>query len=173
MMLTVLGLSGCSEQSRSGADRALTALSPTAAVVTPDAPLPPPEALSDVMYRLADPAVPGSDKLALVHDSEQADAGVFDRFAAALRDTGSLPVTFTAADLRWADPAAGGPTPPEPRVLATITVGTASPDSRGPGASSTEDTGDFSFPMAFQLGPAGWQLTRDSAESVLAYGDPH
>ena len=40
------------------------------------------------MYRLADPAVPGKDKLDLVENTTADEAGTIDRFAAALRDDG-------------------------------------------------------------------------------------
>lgn len=116
-------------------------------------PLPPPEALTAVMYRLADPAVPGADKLLLVQDTAPVDAATFETFAAALRDGGFTPITFTATDIRPAD------TRPDD-VLATIGVTTSNPD----------DPGEFSFPMEFRTGGDGWQLTRETADMLLAFG---
>ena len=48
------------------------------------APLPPPDALAGVLYRLADAAVPGPQKLNLVEGATPENAGVFDQFSNAL-----------------------------------------------------------------------------------------
>ena len=117
-------------------------------------PPPAPQALTDVMYRLADPAVPGADKLPLLQDSAPTDAVTLDQFAAGLRDGGFSPVAFTATDVHWAGDEPGN-------ALATVTVTTTNPTNPGP----------FSFPMEFHTGPAGWQLTRETAEMVLAFGN--
>lgn len=171
VLLAALAVAGCSAdtQARIGGP---VSLSPQQVAATPTAPPPPPEALADVMYRLADPAVPGAEKLALVQDSAPPDAAVFDRFAAALRDSGFAPVTFTATDVRWADPAPAAAGTPEPRVLATITVasGTAPEETASDDSTASEEPGDFRFPMAFIAGPSGWALTRDTAEMLLAFG---
>lgn len=102
------------------------------------------------MDRLADPAVSGSDKLVLVEGAVPRDAATVDRFAAALRDGGFTPATFTAADVHWSEAQPGV-------VLATLKI-------TNPG-----DHGEFAFPLGFRPGPAGWQLTRDTAETLLAF----
>lgn len=126
-------------------------------VTTPSAPgpLPPPEALSDVVARLADPAVPGTDKLPLVENTTGADAAALDTFATALRDSGFTPVTVRASDI-----VASGPGD----VVATIAV-------TGPNSDAGESTEGFSFPMEFRHVGNGWQLTRQTAEMLLAFGN--
>ena len=126
---------------------------PTAATPTDPGPLPTPEALVDVISRLADPAVAGVDKLALVQDTSDADAPVLDSFAAALRDNGFTPVTVRASDLVVQRPG---------DVLATIKM-------TGPDA----DSDAFSFPMEFHRAGPGWQLTRQTADMLLAFGNAH
>lgn len=128
--------------------------------------LPPPEALTDVMYRLADPAVPGTAKLGLVADAGGPEAAALDRFAAALRDGGYAPVEFRATDVHWAGDRAGDAPGTVlatvlSTVLSTVTVTTTNP--AGPG--------EFSFPLEFRPAAGGWQLTRESAEMLLALGD--
>nr|HRD11035.1 hypothetical protein [Mycobacterium sp.] len=118
------------------------------------APLPPPEALTDVMYRLADPAVPGKDKLDLVENTTADEAGTIDRFAAALRDGGFTPLTFAASEIRWSDHQPGD-------ALATINVTTSNP----------VNPGGFTFPMEFRPHNGGWQLSRETADMLLAFGN--
>ena len=101
-----------------------------------------PEALTDVMYRLADPAVPGKDKLDLVENTTADEAGTIDRFAAALRDGGFTPLTFAASEIRWSDHQPGD-------ALATINVTTSNP----------ANPGGFTFPMEFRPHNGGWQLS--------------
>ena len=147
-----LGVSGCSSHDQVSQTQ-LTLVQPTAAAPTADpGPLPAPEALADVLYRLADPAVPGPAKLPLVQNATPADAAAADRFATAMRDTGFVPVTVTATGLRWS-PAQPGD------VVATVKI--AAPD-RG---------GEFTFPMEFARNGDGWQLTRETAAMLLAFGN--
>lgn len=154
--LLALGAVGCSP-APSGAPAALSTPEPVPAAADPG-PLPAPAVLTDVMSRLADPAVPGAEKFGLVADATPLEAGTLDRFAAALRDGGFAPPVFAAGDIRWATP---------PTVVATITVSPADP--AGPAGSTERD--DFSFPMEFRATPEGWQLTRETAEMLLAFGD--
>lgn len=126
---------------------------PTVPTPNDPGPLPPPEALSDVIARLADPAVAGSDKLALVENTTAADAPALDTFATALRDTGFTPVTVRASDIVSSGPG---------DVVATIKV--SGPDSGSGG-------GEFSFPMEFRRAGNGWQLTRQTADMLLAFGN--
>lgn len=113
--------------------------------------LPAPEALTDVVYRLADPAVAGADKLGLVEGATAADSNTLNGFAAALRDGGFSPVTVTATDIRWSEATPGD-------VLATIAIAGPQPD-RG---------ADFRFPLEFSPHNGGWQLTQDTAELLLS-----
>jgi len=156
-ILAALALSGCSNH-----DESKPAPSPVApqssAVATapsdPSAALPTPEALSDVLYRLADPAVKGSDKLALVESTTPDDAVTMDRFAAALRDGGFTPLTVTVSDIRWSDREPGD-------ALATVNVTTSNP----------ANPGGFTFPMEFRPHDGGWQLSRETADMLLAFGN--
>ncbi|MCV7281006.1 hypothetical protein H7J88_15290 [Mycolicibacterium flavescens] len=119
----------------------------------PVAPLPPPNALTDVLARMADGAVPGADKLDVIEDATPADGDSMDKFTTALRDGGYAPVTFEATDLTWADGQKGV-------VLAVVTIRTANPQA-----------GDFTFPMEFRLADDHWQLSRRTADSLLQIGE--
>ena len=109
--------------------------SATTTVAAPPAPvsspLPAPEALTDLLVRLSDPAVPGADKIGLVELATADDAAALDKFGNALADNGALPLTFEAADLKWSETEAGN-------VVATVNVTTA-----------TKPPGKFYFPMEF------------------------
>ena len=73
-------------------------------------------------------------------------------FAAALRDAGYPPITVVASGLRWA--------PSQPAdVLATVTINAAN------------DGGEFAFPMEFRRTGEGWQLSRETAQMLLAFGN--
>ena len=115
-------------------------------------PLPPPEALIDVLNRLSDPAVPGADKIGLVELATADDAAALDKFGKALADNGALPLTFEAVDLKWSETEAGN-------VVATVNVTTAN-----------KPPGKFSFPMEFTPVRDGWQLTRKTADLLLDFG---
>ncbi|KUI21776.1 hypothetical protein AU195_02960 [Mycobacterium sp. IS-1496] len=144
-------LSGCGSDNPPAPPPAPVSSTPAAAPAPPvPAPLPPPIALTDVLYRLADPAVPGTEKLGLVEDAGPGDAAALDRFGKALADNGYHPMTFDAADLAWAAESDD--------VVATVIARTP------PGRTG----GDFTFPMQFARTPdGGWQLTRDSADTLL------
>jgi hypothetical protein len=149
-----LGFSGCSNDEQDASlqttlPSAATSLNPTPALQA--APLPPPDALADVLYRLADPAVPGLQKLSLVEGATPENGAVFDAFATALVNGGFAPVKFDVRDLRWSDrdPA---------DVVANVNV--SSPDARGP---------RFAFPMEFKPYQGGWQLSARTADVLLAF----
>jgi hypothetical protein len=150
----VLGLSGCSDDEQNASPQttptaAAASLSPAA---TPQAaPLPSPDALAGVLYRLADPAVPGLQKVNLVEGATPENGAVFDEFANALVNGGFAPVKFDARDIVWSDrdPA---------DVVANVNVG--SPDPHGP---------RFSFPMEFKPYQGGWQLSARTADVLLAF----
>lgn len=154
--MAAFGLSGCSDASPAAAPSSATPVA-TTPVVSPSQPgaLPPPEVLTDVLGKLADPAIPGSDKLPLVEGATVGEAADLDKFAKALQDNRMLPLTFAATDLVWSDDVPGN-------VTATVNV---TPTDVG--------MGGFSFPMEFKptTSPGGWQLSRDTADLLLAFGN--
>jgi hypothetical protein len=151
----VLGLPGCSNNGDGDAaqDSAApsTAASATAAHAPQAAPLPAPDALAGVLYRLADASVPGPQKLNLVEGATPENAGVFDQFANALINGGYAPVKFDVRDVNWSDrdPA---------DVVANIDVSTT--NAKGP---------HFGFPMEFKPAQGGWQLSARTADVLLAF----
>lgn len=150
-----IGLSGCSpgesKTSPAAAPAAPGAASPVAA--PPTVALPSPDALTDVLTRLADPNVPGINKLNLVEGATPESAATLDKFINALRDNGYLPIAFVANNVAWSDKS-----PPD--AAATITVNTA----RG-------NSGKFTFPMEFVPFQGGWQLSRKTGDMLLALGN--
>ncbi len=153
--VAALGISGCAGGERSQPSAPQVPQPPALAAPPADAaPLPASEALADVLYRLADTAVPAADKLTLVDNTTPADTAALDGFGTALRDGGFTPITVTATDVRWSDTRSGN-------VLTTITITTTDPD----------DPGEFAFPMEFQPAAGGWQLTRETADFLLVFGD--
>lgn len=155
--VAAVGLSGCSHpgpkvvSSPSSTVHATT--TPVIVAAPPTAPLPAPEALIDVLNRLADPDVPGINKVSLVEGANPDSAGTLDKFTNALRDNGYLPMTFVANNLAWSDKNPSN-------VMATVIVHTAKPDN-----------GNFTFPMEFAPFQGGWQLSRRTAEMLLALGN--
>ena len=153
-VVAALGLSGCSAPAETkiaaepGGAAGRRAGRPAARRRRPAAA---PEALTDVMYRLADPAVPGKDKLDLVENTTADEAGTIDRFAAALRDGGFTPLTFAASEIRWSDHQPGD-APWRPST------------SRRP---TRSNPGGFTFPMEFRPHNGGWQLSRETADMLL------
>ena len=159
--MAALGVSGCSRDVAQPLPESQPPISQTHALGTTaptpsdPGPLPPPQALSDVIARLADPAVPGSDKLTLVESTTQPDAAALDGFATALRNNGFAPVTVRAADIAPNGPGA---------VVAQITL-------TGPDSDSAGDAREFSFPMEFKRVGNGWQLSRQTADMLLVFGN--
>jgi len=149
----VLAMSGCSGQQPAEPAAVVPVTSTTVPVQVPSSALPAPEALTDVLYRLSDPEVPGADKLALIEGAKPADAATIDKFATALKDGGHLPLNLEAAGLGWSDRYPGN-------VTADVTVNTANPA-----------TGAFSFPMEFTPNHGNWQLSQATAKSLLAFGN--
>lgn len=156
-IVAALALSGCSNHDDSKPAPSPVSPQSSALAIAPSDPgaaLPAPEALADVLYRLADPAVNGSDKLALIESTTPDDAATIDRFAAALRDGGFTPLTVTASDIRWLDRQPSD-------ALATVNVTTSNP----------ANPGVFTFPMEFSPHDGGWQLSRETADMLLAFGN--
>ena len=104
------------------------------------------------MARLSDPAVPGNEKITLIERGTAEEAAGLERFAVALRDNGSLPLTFEARDLAWSQSAPGN-------VVATVVIRTAKPQG-----------GEFTYPMEFAQSAGSWQLTRQTADLLLQLG---
>ncbi|HEU4360748.1 MAG TPA: hypothetical protein VFR27_04475 [Mycobacterium sp.] len=152
VLVAALGLSGCSP-SEPPPPASLTSAAPVSVPPTQSTVLPTAEALTDVLYRLTDPAVPGTEKLDLIEGAQPADAGTLDRFVTALKDNGSLPLSFNAAEVAWSDREPGD-------AVANVDVTTASPDRPR-----------FFFPMGFHPHGDGWQLSRDTTEMLLALGN--
>jgi hypothetical protein len=114
--------------------------------------LPQPAALLDVLTRISDPAVPGRDKLTLVEGATPADATALDAFTAALRDNQLAPLSFTVTGIAASDR--------EPDLVsADVTATPADPEAA-----------PFSFPMEFRGVNNTWQLSRHTADLLLAYG---
>jgi hypothetical protein len=153
-IVAALGLSGCSGDEHSAAPEAEPAPTSASLNSTPTAqvaPLPPPDALATVLYRLGDPAVPGSQKLNLVQGATPDNADVLDQFATALLNGGFAPLKVDVRDVAWSDrdPA---------DVMANVDL--SSPNPRGP---------RFGFPMEFTPYQGGWQLSARTADVLLAF----
>ena len=149
------GIAGCSSphpKTESSATSSLPPASSSQVAAPVTAPLPPPEALTDVLTRLADPNVPGASKVNLVEGATPDSAATLDKFTAALRDNGYLPMTFNANDIAWSDKNLSN-------VKATVAVHTAQANNS-----------NFTFPMEFAPFQGGWQLSRHTAEMLLALG---
>jgi hypothetical protein len=156
-VVAALGLSGCSDDTSGAPSPTPVPLSgpPTVAAPPTDtgAPLPAPTTLAAVMSRLADPNVPGSDKVGLVEYGTAADAAALDRFTKALQASAYAPVTFDIADLMWAQNVPGD-------VIADVTIKSASPQA----------SKDLNFPMEFAPQQDSWQLTRKTTDMLLQLG---
>src|SRR5271170_7259754 len=142
----VLGLPGCSSDEDGASPETSPPPTSQSSTAAPQvAPLPPPDALAGVLYRLADAAVPGPQKLNLVEGATPENAGVFDQFSNALLNGGFTPVKFDVRDVGWSD-------------RDPADVSTSNP--KGP---------RFSFPMEFRPIQGGWQLSARTADVLLAF----
>ncbi|UQX09386.1 hypothetical protein [Candidatus Mycobacterium methanotrophicum] len=152
MIMGTVGLSGCSGDEHRASPDTVPPPALTSTAVAQVAPLPRPDALADVLYRLADPSVPGSQKLSLVQGAGPDNAAVLDQFAMALLGGGFAPTTFDVRDVAWSDrdPA---------DVMANVNI--SSPNRGVP---------TFSFPMEFTPYQGGWQLSARTAYVLLAFG---
>jgi hypothetical protein len=154
--VVALGLSGCSEEPIPSMPEPSTssAVVPGGLSAAPKAPLPTPETLVGLLTKLADPSVPGEQKVGLVQFATPEDGEALDRFAQATVDGGLAPLTFQATDLGWS------PTD-YADVVATVTVSSANP---------APQARPFSYPMQFTLHEGAWQLTRVTADQLLELG---
>jgi hypothetical protein len=145
--VAAFGLSGCSPDAP---PPATAPPAPPGVGVSQPTGLPTADALTDVLARLVDPAVPGSDKVTLVEAASGVQAADLDRFAKALQDNRMSPMTFTATDLVWSPGTPGD-------VTANVT---ATPDD--------PNVAPFSFPMEFTAKTGPWQLSRQTVDLLLA-----
>ena len=92
-----------------------------------------------MLNRLADPAVPAINKVSLVQGATPEGADKLDKFTAALRDNGYLPMTSRRiTSLVGQDPS---------NVTATVNVNTSQANNRR-----------FTFPMEFTPSQGGWSF---------------
>jgi hypothetical protein len=155
LFVVALGLTGC------GADPVPPMPEPSASSAAqpgpsaaPQAPLPAPEVIVGVLAKLADPSVPGEQKVGLVQYATPEDGESLQRFAQAIVDGGLAPLAFQAADLSWSPTDYGD-------VVATVTVSSANP---------APQSRPFTYPMQFTLREGAWQLTRVTADQLLELG---
>lgn len=156
-VVAAAALAGCSHTGPKVVSSSSSAVpvtsTPVVVAAPPTSPLPAADALVDVLNRLADPNVPGINKVDLVEGATPDSAGTLDKFTKALGDNGYLPMTFAANNIAWSDK---NPS----HVMATVAVNTAHANN-----------GKFTFPMEFTPFQGGWQLSRRTAEMLLALGN--
>jgi uncharacterized lipoprotein YbaY len=149
-LVAALGLSGCSSDNAHAPPPSQHATS-SVVPVPAAAPLPAPDALTGVLYQLADTSIPAEQKLGLVQYSTADDVAALGNFGEALKDGGFRSLTVQATDLSWAS------TPGN--VTASVTIGTADDPAK-----------TFTFPMDFSPVRDTWQLTRRTADQLLQLG---
>lgn len=151
----LLGVVACGNDTHPAASESSSPTTTASSVIAappPDVPLPPPEALTDVLYRLSDTSIPGDQKVDLVEGAGAGDERL-DKFGKALADSGYTPVGFTAENIAWATDSPGN-------VTADVTV-----HSQNPAMAN-----GFTFPMEFKPdGHGGWQLSKTTADILLTY----
>jgi hypothetical protein len=151
-LVAALGLSGCSSDDALAPPPNQQATPTTAVVPTQmGVPLPVPDALTGVLFQLADTSIPAEQKLGLVQYSTADDVAALGNFGQALRAGGFRALTIQATDLSWAS------TPGN--VSATVTIGT-----------SDDPAKTFTYPMEFSPMRDTWQLTRRTADQLLQLG---
>jgi hypothetical protein len=156
MLACVPQLAACAKHSQPAASDSSAASATSSSI--PAAPpaagvLPPPEALTDVLYRLADTSVPSDQKVPLVEGATNEDAAKLDKFGKALADSGYTPLAVTAENVAWASSLPGN-------VTADVTVHSQNPNA----------TNGFTFPMEFKpAASGGWQLSKTTADILLTF----
>ncbi|MDT5297831.1 MAG: hypothetical protein QOG79_1073 [Mycobacterium sp.] len=145
-IVAALGLVGCSQTPPAANQEP----SRTTAVAAPPtaAPLPSPDALTGVLYRLADTSIPAEQKVGFVQYATVDDQPVLTNFGEALKANGFVPLNVAATDLAWS----GQPG----NVLANVTISTTNPAVK-----------PFTFPMEFSPIRDAWQLTQRTADQLL------
>ena len=150
---TVLGSAACNKAMPPAAEPLPSSTTPVQTSLNV-APLPPADALTGVLYRLADASVPPEQKVALIEHATTEDHAEIATFTKALSDNGFNPLTVTATDLAWSANHPGN-------VVATVTIGSA-----------TTPGNKFTYPMEFSPQGTTWQLNRQSANLLLNPGKP-
>ncbi|TDZ42687.1 hypothetical protein [Mycobacteroides franklinii] len=149
----VLTLSACSSSSDKASPTSSSATPPAAssaaAAATPDHPLPDPAVLNDVLNRLADPNLPGAEKVTAV---QGATPEQLDKFTKAIGDAGFSPLSFTVKDPKWSTETPGD-------VEAVVTINSPSPKMGG-----------FAVPMSFSPESEGWKLSKRTSDLLLKTG---
>lgn len=146
-MVAAFGLAGCVDEQNPATPS--TPNSPGVVDAPPNqAALPAPEVLEGVISTLADTSIPVEQKVGLVQYATVDDQLALIKFGAALKDTGFVPVTVAAADLKWSN------TPGN--VTASITI-----------ASPNQAVKPFTYPLEFSPLRDTWQLTKRSADELL------
>jgi hypothetical protein len=148
-LVAALWLGGCAEERPAAVPPSPRPMTGTLRPAMPTvAPLPPPDQLTGVLYRLADTSIPAEQKVALVQYATADDEPALRNFGEALVASGFAPLTVDAADLQWAG---------EPgHVVASVTIGSPNPQVR-----------PFTFPMEFAPIRDTWQLSKRTAEQLL------
>lgn len=144
-----LYLAGCNKDMPPAAE---PSPSSTAAIQTTlnAAPLPPADALTGVLYRIADPSVPPEQKVGSIEHGTTEDQAELAAFTKALTDNGFIPINVGLADLAWSVNHPGN-------VIATVTLN-----------SVTTPANKFTYPMEFSPLGRDWQLSRQSANALLS-----
>ena len=145
-IVAALGVAGCSETLPPAASPSPQTTAAASAPV--GAPLPSPDALTGVIYRLADTSIPVEQKVGLVQYATVDDQPALTNFGEALKANGFVPLTVAAADIAWA----GQPG----NVVANVTLSAADPAVR-----------PFTYPMEFAPIHDAWQLTQRTADQLL------
>lgn len=148
-----VGLTGCNKDMPPAAQPLPSSTTAVQTTLNP-APLPPVDALTGVLYRLTDPAVPPEQKVALIEHGTTEDQAELATFTKALLDNGFIPLEVNAADLAWSANHPGN-------VLATVTL-----------TSVGTPANKFVYPLEFSPRGAGWQLNRQTANLLLSPGTP-
>jgi hypothetical protein len=145
-IVAALGLAGCAQTPPPAES---PSHQPTTVAAAPSAaPLPSPDALTGVLYRLADTSIPVEQKVGLVQYATVDDQPVLTNFGEALKANGFVPLNVAATDLAWS----GQPG----NVLANVTISTTNPAVK-----------PFTFPMEFSPIRDAWQLTQRTADQLL------
>jgi hypothetical protein len=157
-IVAALGLGGCGSQGGEDVSSATPVtltpyVPPPPPETVPPTPLPPPEALVDVMVRLTDPNVPAADRAVLIQDWTPDDVAALGSFDTAVNDAGFRPLTFEANNVRWKGDAGN--------VAAAFVIRTPNPRYS-----------EFKFPLEFNPVDGGWQVTRETADTLLNFGQP-
>ena len=151
-LVAALGLAGCGDAVVPAPPSGLRSTLDSARPAVPAAaPLPAPDVLTGVLYRLADTSIPAEQKIALVQFATGDDQPALTNFGEALRASGFEPLTVQATDLMWAgDPG---------HVTANVTIGSPDPTVKA-----------FTYPMEFSPIRGSWQLSRRTADQLLPLG---